>query len=116
MISLQLAIMPLLAQGEASSADLLRTFMPLILIVFFGYFLLWMPEKKKRDETRQMLENLKENDRVVTAGGIHGVVTNIRRDNDMVTVRVDESTGAKIRLGKSAILQVVTDAAEKESQ
>ena len=115
MISLPLAILPLLAQ-EGDPAALLRTFLPLVLIVIFGYFLLWLPEKKKREDTRQMLENLKENDRVITAGGIHGVVTNVRIENDTVTVRVDESTGTKIRLGKSAILQVVVDDAEKQSK
>lgn len=83
--------------------------MPIVLIIFIGYFLLWMPEKKRRDQMRQMVENLKENDRVVTAGGIHGLVTSVRRDQDTVTIRIDESTGTKIRVGRSAISQVLSD-------
>ena len=88
--------------------------MPIILIVLFGYFLLWLPEKRKRQEMQSMLDNLKENDRVVTSGGIHGLVTNVRRDNDTVTIRVDEATGTKIRVGKAAIAQVVTDSRSEE--
>ena len=41
--------------------------------------------------------NLKENDRVVTIGGIYGVVTNVQRDAERVTIRVDESTGTKLQ-------------------
>ena len=43
-----------------------------------------------------MLAGLKEKDRVVTIGGIHGVVTNVQRDREEVTIRVDEATGAKL--------------------
>jgi preprotein translocase subunit YajC len=56
-----------------------------------------------------MVENLKETDRVVTIGGIYGVVTNVQREQGIVTLRVDESTGAKIRVGTSSIARVITD-------
>jgi preprotein translocase subunit YajC len=51
---------------------------------------------------------VKENDRVVTIGGIHGVVTNVQRDLDRVTIRIDESTGTKIKVNISAIARVLT--------
>ena len=51
---------------------------------------------------------IKENDRVVTIGGIYGVVTNVQRDAQRVTVRVDESTGTKLRLNMTAIARVLT--------
>ena len=105
-------IIPLLAQ-EGDPNALMRTMFPIVLIIFFGYFLLWLPEKRKREEVRKMLDGLKENDRVVTAGGIHGTVTNVRREQDMVTVRIDEATGTKIRVGRSAIAQVLTDSKDE---
>ena len=67
------------------------------------------PQKKKEDEFDQLVADLKENDHVVTIGGIHGVVTNVQRDADRVTIRVDESTGTKLRINTSAIARVVTD-------
>ena len=45
-----------------------------------------------------MLENLKKNDRVVTIGGIFGVVVNVQKGSEDVTVRVDESRDTKLRV------------------
>ena len=45
-----------------------------------------------------MLDNLKKNDRIVTVGGILGVVTNVDRDKKEVTLKVDESSGVKLRM------------------
>jgi preprotein translocase subunit YajC len=77
-------------------------------LLLMGYFLFVRPMKQKEQEARKMVMNLKENDRVVTIGGIHGVVTNVQRDVERVTIRVDESTGAKLKLNLSAIARVVT--------
>ena len=63
-----------------------------------------------------MVDNLKEKDRVVTIGGIHGVVTNVQREQSIVTVRIDESTGAKIRIGTSAIARVVDDSDKAQNK
>jgi len=85
------------------------------MLLLMGYFLLWRPEQKKRQEARAMLDGLKERDRVVTIGGIHGVVTNVQRDADVATLRIDESTGAKIRVNLGAIARVVVDDPEPAS-
>jgi preprotein translocase subunit YajC len=84
-------------------------FMPLIIIFALFYFLMIRPQKKKEDDFRKLLGDLKENDHVVTIGGIHGVVTNVQRGAERVTIRVDESTGTKLRVNTSAIARVVTD-------
>jgi preprotein translocase subunit YajC len=81
----------------------------LMVIMVLFYFLILRPQKNKEQTFRSMIDNLKEKDRVVTIGGIHGVVTGVQRDVDIVSVRIDESTGAKIRVGTSAITRVVTD-------
>ena len=52
----------------------------------------------------------------MTIGGIHGIVTNVQRDQEMVTLRVDESTGAKLRVGTSAIARVVLDDEKDEKK
>jgi preprotein translocase subunit YajC len=76
-------------------------------LILMGYFLFIRPMKQKEQEARNMVQNLKENDRVVTIGGIHGVVTNVQREAERVTIRVDETTGAKLKLNISAIARVV---------
>jgi preprotein translocase subunit YajC len=81
----------------------------LVGIMVLFYFLILRPQKSKDQQFRSLIDNLKETDRVVTIGGIHGVVTNVQRDAGVVTLRVDDSTGAKIRVGTSAIARVVVD-------
>jgi len=84
----------------------------LFMVAGFGllmYFFMLRPQKRKETEFQQMIGNLKESDHVVTIGGIHGVVTNVQRDAERVTVRVDDATGAKLRFSLSAIARVVKD-------
>ncbi|RIK77973.1 MAG: preprotein translocase subunit YajC [Planctomycetota bacterium] len=83
--------------------------LPLVLIMVLFYFLILRPQKSKEQQFRTMIDNLKETDRVVTIGGIHGVVTNVQRDAKIVTIRVDDSTGTKLRVGASAIAQVINN-------
>jgi preprotein translocase subunit YajC len=99
------------AAAEGAVSPFSSLLVPLTLIMVMFYFLILRPQKAKDQQFKSLLENLKETDRVVTIGGIHGVVTNVQRNADgaMVTLRVDESTGAKIRVGASAIARVLTD-------
>ena len=89
---------------------------PVLIVIMFAlfYFIILRPQQTKDRDFRTMLEGLKEKDRVVTIGGIHGVVTNVQRDREEVTLRIDESTGTKIRVGMSAISRLVTDDDKKE--
>ena len=103
----------LLAQDAAPAAEgdpnaFFRMMLPLVVIMIIFYFLMIRPQKRKEEDFRRMVSDLKENDHVVTIGGIHGVVTNVQRDADRVTIRVDESTGTKLRVNSSAIARVIT--------
>ncbi|NOZ40869.1 MAG: preprotein translocase subunit YajC [Planctomycetes bacterium] len=106
----------LLAEGSAQSMFELP--IPALIALMFGlfYFIILRPQQSKDKKFRSMLEGLKEKDRVVTIGGIHGVVTNVQRERDEVTIRIDESTGAKIRVGTSAIARLVTDEDKNEKK
>ena len=96
--------------SETTGVGGLTSMMPaLLIIMMLFYFLILRPQKNKEQNFRSMIDGLKEKDRIVTIGGIHGVVTNVQRDADMVTIRVDESSGAKLRIGTSAIARLVTD-------
>jgi preprotein translocase subunit YajC len=87
---------------------LLSMLFPMMIILALFYFMMIRPQKRQQQDMRNMVHNLKENDRVVTIGGIYGVVTNVQRDADRVTLRVDESTGTRIKVGMSAIARVLT--------
>ena len=94
-----------LAQGGGGGgADLLSPLLPFVMIGVLFYFLLIRPERRKRAELSQMLDNLKKNDRVYTIGGIIGTVVNVNKDE--VTLRVDDKSDTRLRLRRSAISTV----------
>ena len=77
------------AAGEGS---LLMTIVPFALIFIIFYFFLIRPQNKKQKETEKMIAALKKGDKVVTIGGIHGVVATTKENT--IIVKVED--GAKI--------------------
>jgi preprotein translocase subunit YajC len=73
------------------------------------------PQDRGQTKAADMLAKLKKNDRVVTAGGILGTVVNVRSDNDYVTIRVDDSTNARMQVLASSIARVLSDDDSKQS-
>ena len=73
-------------------------FMMVIIFVIF-YFLLIRPQKKQQAEHKNMIQSLKKNDEIITSGGIHGTIVNVK-DNSFV-LRVDDN--AKIEVQKNAV-------------
>ena len=67
------------------------------------------PQQRDQARRQDMLNGVKPNDHVVTIGGIYGVVTNVHREADQVTVKVNELTNAKIRVTLSAIARIIGD-------
>jgi preprotein translocase subunit YajC len=97
------------APAEQAAPGLSSMLPGFALIAVFFYFIILRPQRAKDQQFRSLMDSLKDKDRVVTIGGIHGVVTNVDRQAGIVTVRIDEATGAKIRIGTTAIAKVVTD-------
>ena len=110
----------LLAQ-DAAPPNPFGSMMPIITItiIFFLYiFIVQRPNmKREQDARRAPLDNLKKNDRVLTTSGIYGVVTNVQRDSDEVTIRIDENTQTKLKITLNAVQRVLNDGADgKESK
>jgi preprotein translocase subunit YajC len=109
-----------LAEGQAQADNplqlLLGPWFPFIVIGVLFYFLLIRPERRKRSETAQMLDNLKKNDHVVTIGGIYGVVLNSQQGSEDVVIRVDEGNNTKLRVLRSAVSRVVSAAEGEEKK
>lgn len=104
----------LLAQDApaASPFGQFASLLPFIMIAVLFYFMLIRPERKKRADMTTMLDSMKKNDRVVTIGGIHGVVVNVLKDSEDVTIRIDDGNNTKMRVLRSAISRIVTDDGE----
>lgn len=72
---------------------------PILLMGVIFYFLLYRPQKKEQQKRASLLSSLKKGDRVVTVGGIHGVITGIT--DKIVTLKVAEKV--EIDFNRSAI-------------
>ena len=73
--------------------------LPIVLIFLVMYFLLIRPQSQQQKQTAKMQAGLKKNDGVVTYGGIHGTVVNVKQET--VTLRVDDNV--RLEVDKSAI-------------
>jgi preprotein translocase subunit YajC len=90
---------------------LVGSLLPILMIVAVFYFLIIMPGRKERQQRQAMMGALKRNDKVITNGGIIGVVTNIKEGTDEVTIRSEDT---KLLILRSSIARIVTEA-EKDS-
>jgi preprotein translocase subunit YajC len=92
------------AGGGAGGSDFLVQLFPLILIFVVFYFLLIRPQQAKVKAQREMLGGVKRGDRVVTGGGIIGLVTKVISDNEL---QVELAEGVRVRIIKQTITDIV---------
>lgn len=87
---------------QAQAANPILNLVPLILIFVIFYFMLIRPQKIKEKEHQKMLNNLSKNDEVVTSGGIHGTIVNVK--DKTVVLRIDENV--KLEIDKNCIAYI----------
>lgn len=110
MDSFFLNVLPLFAEGtpESGGSNWMITLFTLWLpILFLLYFLMIRPQRQEHAKRKTMLDALKKNDRVITIGGIYATVANVHREADEISLKIDEATNTKIRVGFSAIARVL---------
>ena len=93
-----------LIHNTTFSNNILQTLGPLpiyVLIFAIIYFVMIRPQAKKQKEHNQMLDNLKKGDRVVTNGGIVGVIKNIKgKDKNILEI---DSSNTKLEVLRTHI-------------
>ena len=87
---------------QAATQSPLVSLMPIIIIFIIFYFLLIRPQKKAQEDHKQMLSGLKKNDEVVTSGGIHGTITNVK--DHSVVVKIDDNV--KVEVDKASVTRL----------
>jgi len=97
-------VTPAYAQSAAGGVAGFGSLLPLVLIFAIMYFLLIRPQQRKAKEHKQMVENLRKGDQVVTQGGIIGKVTKVKEDNE---IEVEIATGVKIRVVQTTVAAVL---------
>jgi preprotein translocase subunit YajC len=79
---------------------------PLAVIFLIFYFVLIRPQQKQQKEYKKMLEGLKKNDQVVTLGGVHATIVNVKEKT--FVIRVDDNV--RVEIDKSAVGRLLKEA------
>jgi preprotein translocase subunit YajC len=95
------ATLTLLAQ--ASGPGGLMAFAPLLVIMVIFYVLLILPAQRRQKKTQEMLNTLKNGDKVVTNGGLFGTIVGI--EGDAIQLRIAEQVKVKVLRSAVAALQ-----------
>lgn len=88
----------ILAQAAGGGSSMGGILMIVAMIVIF-YFFMIRPQQKKQKELKKQREALAPGDKVVTAGGIHGVIR--QKDENTMIIEIDE--GVRIRVDKNSV-------------
>jgi len=91
------------AINAAPAGGGLLSMLPFLFIIVIMYYLMIRPQMRRQKEAAKLVSALKTGDQVVTASGIHGLITNVKD----TTVIVKVADNVKIEMEKSAVTNVV---------
>ncbi|MEG1622724.1 MAG: preprotein translocase subunit YajC [Alistipes sp.] len=99
-----------LLQAPAAAGQSQWTFFLMIgLMIVVLWLFMWRPESKRRKEMTKFREGLKKGDKIVTAGGIYGVVKEIKE----TTLLIEVDSNVTLRVDKNMIVADTTDLQQK---
>ncbi|MCK4956119.1 MAG: preprotein translocase subunit YajC [Candidatus Cloacimonetes bacterium] len=93
--------------ANGAQQNMLMQFLPFILIAVVFYLFIIRPQQKKQKEHQAMIDAIAINDEVFTSSGIKGKVVNIKKDKNIIVLRVDDTTGTKIEFQREVITTIV---------
>jgi preprotein translocase subunit YajC len=94
------------APAAPGGAAGLLSMLPLVFIAIIMYYVMIRPQMRRQKEQAKLVSALKTGDRVVTASGIHGLISNVKD----TTVIVKVADNVKIEMEKTAVTNVVKSA------
>jgi len=104
-------IVPLsFAQAAQQPLSMAGMLVPMVCIFAVMYFLMIRPQQQKQKKLQETIDNLKTGDAVITTGGIHGVVSNVK-DGAILSLKIADNV--RIDVEKSAIATVLKQDAAK---
>ncbi len=87
------------AGGGGQGGGMQGLFMMGAIVVLF-YFMLIRPQQKKAKEHRAMIDALKKGDKIISSGGLHGVISGV--SDDAITMEIAPKVRVKISRGSVA--------------
>lgn len=101
MYNIPLLLTPPPGSGESGGGAVTLVTFGLVFVVF--YFLIIRPQSRRQKKTKEMLAKISKGDKVVTIGGIRGVVKSLTAESIVIKVSSDTT----LELNRSAISNVV---------
>jgi len=90
------------APGAGGQGGFGGMLIPMVLMLAIFYFLLIRPQQKKQKDQQKMLASMEKGDHVVIAGGLHGIVSNVKA----ATVVVKIADNVKVEVDRSGITRI----------
>ena len=87
---------------DGQSPSPIASLLPFALMFLVLYLLILRPQMKKQKDSQRMIDELEKKDEIVTSGGIHGVITNIK--DDLLVVKIADNV--QIELSRAAVSRV----------
>jgi preprotein translocase subunit YajC len=106
----------LLFAQEAGGGSGWSSLLIMLPIPFLLYFMIWLPQQQQEKKRRGMIEALKKNDKVITAGGIFGTVVSVDPSLDKLVLRIDDDKGVRITMTRSSVVRVLDGGSEKGTE
>lgn len=92
------------ATTTTQSATLFSTLLPFVLMFAVFYFLLIRPQQKQQKARQAMLDGLKKGNKIITIGGIHGEIVEVKEDNLIIKI----ADKVEIKTTRGAVSQVIS--------
>ena len=100
------------ATGTATTAEMLMSFLPMILIIVFMIILIYLPQKRQDKKDAAMRSSIEIGDKVTTIGGIVGIVCAIADKDDTIVI---ETSADRVRVEFAKFAISTNNTAEKEA-
>jgi len=90
--------------GDGGGGGMISTIIMFGAIFLIFYFMIIRPQQKRSKERDKMLANIQKGDKVITSGGVHGIIAGI----DEKTVLLDVGDKVKLKVERSAVSSIVS--------
>jgi preprotein translocase subunit YajC len=90
--------------------QILTVWLPFVVMLVIFYLLIFIPENRRKQKYKALIDNLKVNDDIVTKGGIIGKITNVQDDFVIIQTGPDK---ARIKVVKNGISDVMAKETEE---
>ncbi|MBD5287914.1 MAG: preprotein translocase subunit YajC [Bacteroides sp.] len=99
----------LLLQAQAGQGNSWTGMLMIVAMIAIFYFFMIRPQSKKQKEIKKQREAMKNGDRIVTAGGIHGKIKEVKE----AVIIMEVAPGVAIKVDKNSVYPVIEESAKK---